>query len=68
MRHLNVKDLWLRAHEKEGRFQSMKTPGTHNVSDALTRYFDNLICTRVLDLAGIRVVQLREPAVLRRRC
>ena len=68
MRHLNVKELWHQAHEKEGRFQFMKIPGIHNVSDVLTMYFDNVSCTRVLGLAGIRVVQLRVPTVLRRRC
>ena len=46
MRHLEVKDLWLQALLKDGRVTLRKIPGTHNVSDVLTKYSDKVWCTK----------------------
>ena len=56
MRHLEVKDLWFQALVKDGRVTLRKIPGSYTVSDVLTKYSDVACCTRLLGLAGIRVV------------
>ena len=47
MRHLEVKDLWLHALVKDGRVTLRKIPGSHNVSDVLTKYSDQSLLHKV---------------------
>ena len=64
MRHLEVKDLWLQSLVKDGRVTLRKIPGSHNVSDVLTKYSDKVCCTKLLGLVGIRVVPVESPGGL----
>ena len=68
MRHLEVKDLWLQALVKDGRVTLRKIPGSYNVSDVLTKYSDVACCTRLLGLAGIRVVPVEDSDRAERGC
>ena len=60
MRHLEVIDLGLQALVKYGRVTLRKIPGSDNVSDVLTKYPEKACCTRLLGLAGIRVVPVED--------
>ena len=58
---MEVKDLWLQALVKYGRVTLRKIPGSHNVSDVLTKCSDKVCCTKLLGLVGIRVVPVESP-------
>ena len=53
IKHLQVRQLWIREHEETGNLKFVKIPRDSNLSDLLTHHWSGLVGTRMLREMGI---------------